>query len=117
MDFAPDSSAPQRAGDTAALIERIRKSVSETGLLNARVQLALARGYLDMLRTSATRATRLGLYQRAVQLHESARRGRDKLALSVLPALDPQGFHSLDHSITELSAQLAEVLQYISAML
>jgi hypothetical protein len=118
MDFAPDSSALQRARDGgAALFEQLRTCVSETWLLNAQVQLSLASGYLQMLRTTPGRATRFKLYERAIQLHEAALRGRDKVALSMLPTLDPQRFQDLEHGLTELSAKLAEVLGCISAML
>jgi len=118
MDLPPDSSALPRGRETAATcMAQLRVRMSETWLLNAQVQLSLASGYLDMLRTCAAQATRLRLYERAAQLHEAARRSRDKIALSLLPAWDAQRYQDLEHGIVELADKLVDVLQAISNML
>ena len=118
MDFSPDSSALPRAGDTSTkLMAQMRARISETWLLNAQVQLSLARGYLEMLRTCAVQGTRLRLYGRAAQLHEAAQRSRDKIALGLLPALDAQRYQDLERGIADLADKLMDVLQAISNML
>jgi hypothetical protein len=118
MDLPPDAPAPVHARDTSSiLLSQLRRSISETWLLQAQVQLSLARGYLDMLRTCAVQTTRLKLYQRAAQLHEAARRSHDKIALGLLPALDTERYQDLERGLAELADKLLDVLQAISNML
>lgn len=118
MDSAPDAPPASHPGDCAsALLEQVQARVTETWLLNAQTHLSLAAGYLQMLRTSLVPATRLKLYGCAVSSHEAAQRGRDKVALSLLPILDPERFQTLEHGIADLSAKLADVLQYLSTLL
>lgn len=118
MDLPSAAPAPERTRDlSSTLLSQLRTCISETWLLHAQVQLSLARGYLDMLRTCAVHASRLKLYQRAAHLHEAARRSHDKIALGLLPALDAERYQDLERGLTELADKLIDVLQTISNML